>query len=99
LICVAELQTVLNDGHLGAKQAQRLRGKMQFAENQLFGRTGRRCLKVLSVFAEGHKYKLQNKDIFFLEGQLRTITAFYHVTFMIVGKMFMYIFVYSYKRI
>ena len=38
---------------------------MQFAEAQMFGRTGRRCLRVLSDFAEGHKQKLQTKDVFF----------------------------------
>lgn len=55
----ADLQAVLKEGHLGAKQAQRLRGRMQFGEAQMFGRTGRKCLRVLSEFAEGHKYKLQ----------------------------------------
>ena len=63
----ADLQAVLKEGHLGAKQAQRLRGRMQFGEAQMFGRTGRKCLRVLSEFAEGHKYKLQSKDILFLE--------------------------------
>lgn len=40
---------------------------MQFGEAQMFGRTVRRCLRVLSESAEGHKYKLQSKDILFLE--------------------------------
>lgn len=39
---------------------------MQFAEAQLFGRTGKRCLRVLSEFSEGKKVHLSLKDIFFL---------------------------------
>ena len=62
----ADLQAVLDEGFLNAKVAQRLRGRMQFAESQLFGRTGRRCLKVLGEFAEGRKLKLQPKDRFFI---------------------------------
>ena len=54
------------EGQLSAKAAQRLRGRMQFAEAQIFGRTGRRCLKVLTEFAEGRKRNLQDKDSFFL---------------------------------
>ena len=62
----SDLQAVLDEGVLKSKVAQRLRGRMQFAESQLFGRTGRRCLKVLSDFAEGRKLKLQSKDKFFI---------------------------------
>ena len=54
----ADLQAVLKEGHLGAKQAQRLRGRMQFGEAQMFGRTGRKCLRVLSEFAEGHQIQI-----------------------------------------
>ena len=61
-----DLQLVLSEGVLSCKQAQRLRGRMQFAEAQLFGRTGRRCLRVLSAFADGSKRKLLQKDKFFL---------------------------------
>lgn len=62
----ADLQAVLDEDTLNAKVAQRLRGRMQFAESQLFGRTGRRCLKVLNEFAEGRRLKLQFKDRFFI---------------------------------
>lgn len=54
-----DLQRILEEGSLGSKPAQRLRGRMQFAEAQLFGRTGRRCL-------HGNKSKLLPKDKFFL---------------------------------
>lgn len=43
-----DLQRILEEGSPGSKQAQRLRGRMQFAEAQLFGHTGRRCLHVLT---------------------------------------------------
>jgi hypothetical protein len=62
----ADLQAVLDEDKLNAKVAQRLRGRMQFAESQLFGRTGRRCLKVLGEFAEGRRLRLQCKDKFFI---------------------------------
>ena len=61
------LQEIVDAGTLGAKQAQRLRGRIQFAETQLLGRTGRRCLKVLSSFAEGEKQFLDSKDTLFFE--------------------------------
>ena len=61
-----DLQEIINGGTLSSKHAQRMRGRMQFAETQMFGRTGRRCLRVLSDFAKGHKQKLQAKDVFFL---------------------------------
>jgi hypothetical protein len=62
----ADLQAVLDEGVLKSKVAQRLRGRKQFAESQLFGCTGRRCLKVLSDFAESKKLKMQPKDRFFI---------------------------------
>jgi hypothetical protein len=61
-----DLQRILEEGSLGSKQAQRLRGRMQFAEAQRFGRAGRRCLRVLGESAEGRKLKLQPKDCFFI---------------------------------
>jgi hypothetical protein len=64
-LCI-DLQEVLDKGSVSAKQAQRLRGRMQFAEAQMFGRTGRRCLKVLGEFSEGRQQLLRAKDSFFL---------------------------------
>ena len=62
-----ELLKVVKEGRLMKKQAQRLRGRMQFAESQLFGRTGKRCLRVLADFSEGKRSVLTNKDKFFLQ--------------------------------
>jgi len=61
-----DIEKVILAGCLTNKQAQRLRGTMQFAESQLFGRTGIRCLRVLSDFAEGRRFALTSKDKFFL---------------------------------
>ena len=60
-----DIEKVVVEGCLTNKQAQRLRGRMQFAESQLFGRTGKRCLRILSDFAEGRRFALTNKDKFF----------------------------------
>lgn len=54
----SDIQEVMDAGILGSK-------RMQFAESQLFVRTGRHWMKVLSAFAEGHKEKLGTKDLFF----------------------------------
>lgn len=62
----AEIQSVLDSGKLMRKHAQRLRGRMLFADAQIYGRTGRRCLAVLGAFAEGKKVALSHKDRLFL---------------------------------
>ena len=62
-----ELLKVVKEGRLTNKQTQRMRGRMQFAESQLFGRTGKRCLRVLADFAEGKRSALTDKDKFFLQ--------------------------------
>lgn len=62
-----ELDRVLVEKKLSVNLAQRLRGRLQFAEAQIFGRCGKRCLAVLSAFASGRKRKLDDNDTFFLE--------------------------------
>ena len=66
---VADLKLMVEQKSLSAKQAQRIRGRMQFADShsQLFGRTSRRCLAVLSDFALGLHQRLDLKDVFVLE--------------------------------
>ena len=46
--------------------AQRLRGRMQFAEAQLFGRVGKRCIRALSSVADGFANGLNQRDIQFI---------------------------------
>ena len=70
-----DLMEVIDAKHLTPKAAQRLRGRMQFADAQVFGRTGRRCLRVLTNFSEGHKMVLQDKDVFFLEMFIRLLRS------------------------
>lgn len=62
----ADLTLVLETGSFSSKSAQRLRGRIQFADGQLFGRTGKRCLKALGDFAEGRRFQLLPKDRLFI---------------------------------
>ena len=57
----------VKEGIISRLQAQRLRGRMQFAESQLFGRTARRCLQVLSAHTTSASSKLSKRDGFFLQ--------------------------------
>ena len=61
-----ELEEVLTHKFLRIKTAQRLRGRMQFADSQVFGKAGKRCMRILSDFSEGRRMRLQQKDCFFL---------------------------------
>ena len=61
-----EIDVVLKNKCLLVKQAQRLRGRMQFADAQIFGKSGKRCLRVLTDFSEGRRKRLSLKDEFFL---------------------------------
>ena len=57
----------VKEGIISRLQAQKLRGRMQFAESQLFGRTARRCLQVLSAHTTSASSKLSKRDGFFLQ--------------------------------
>ena len=64
---VAELEDITQSHHVSRISAQKIRGRMQFADSQLFGRCGKRCIKVLGSVADGqsrcldHSQKLQLK--------------------------------------
>ena len=45
------IRSILSAGSLTKAQALKLRGRMQFAEGQLFGRVGRLCLRAVSDHA------------------------------------------------
>lgn len=62
-----EINRVVKEGKLSMKAAQRLRGRMQFADSQIWGKTGRRCMRTLREFACGYRMWLNRKDVFFLE--------------------------------
>ncbi len=64
---VADLKQIMEQKSFSAKQAQRIRGKMQLADSQVFGKTSLRCLAVPSDFTIGLKRYLDKKDIFFLD--------------------------------
>ena len=46
-----EVNTILETCRLKKSAANKLRGRMQFAENQIFGRLNRRCLKAIAEHA------------------------------------------------
>ena len=71
----ADIDKVLSERVLSSKTAQRLRGRMQFADAQIFGKTGRRCLRVLADFGENRRRILTDKDCFFLKVFKQTLTA------------------------
>ena len=43
----AEIMRILEQGSITQHESQKLRGKMQFAESQIYGRTGKRCMSCL----------------------------------------------------
>ena len=63
----AALDDVINDGSIAQVEARRLKGRMQFAEAQLFGRVGKRCIRTLTDASEGRGKRLDDSDILFLE--------------------------------
>ena len=60
------LKSAINDGFISGANARRLHGRMVFADAQLFGRTGKRCMQVLSRSSQMNKSKLTDDDCFFL---------------------------------
>jgi hypothetical protein len=54
----AEVERVVQSGFILQSDAQKLRGRLQFAEAQLYGRTGKRCIRVLRDAACRKRSKL-----------------------------------------
>eukprot|EP00435_Cladocopium_sp_Y103_P008039 s5736_g2.t1 len=63
----AFIDKVMEERSLNSKTAQRLRGRMQFADSQIYGKVGKRCMRVLADFSECRRTLLLDKDIFFLK--------------------------------
>ena len=62
-----EIQRILAAGTISQVEAQKLRGRMQFAESQIFGRTGRRCISCLKDFACRGRSRVTPRDALFLK--------------------------------
>ena len=60
---VCELQKVISAGFILQSDAQRLRGRMQFSEAQIYGRTGRRCTRALKEAASRRRTKLIDAEL------------------------------------
>lgn len=71
----AELHNVLECGRLTKLEAQKLRGRMQFADSQLFGRVGKRCIKTLSDFSSSRKIQLDRGDRLFIQLFIRLLNS------------------------
>ena len=76
---IDELRTALLEvvgaGKIAKVAAQKLRGRMQFAEGQMFGRTGKRCIKVLSDHTIGRRESLTQRSKAFLEQFVDLLTS------------------------
>ena len=62
-----EIHRVIEQGFITQLEAQKLRGRMQFAESQIYGRTGKRCIGALRDFACKRRKTLLEREITFLK--------------------------------
>ena len=62
-----EIQRILALGSMSQVEAQKLRGRMQLAESQIFGRTGKRCIACLTDFACRRRSRITPRDALFLK--------------------------------
>ena len=60
------LDRVIQDGKLKRSEGERLRGRLQFAGGQLFGRTARNHLKLLSMHIQSGRLALSDETVFTL---------------------------------
>jgi hypothetical protein len=61
-----EIHRILDAGSITQLEALKLRGRMQFAESQIYGRTGKRCVASLRDFACRRRSKVFGRDAMFL---------------------------------
>ena len=70
-----EIDSVLEAGKLRRTLGNKLRGRMQFAENQVFGRLNRRCLKAISEHCVVGSEKLNHQTMVLLEEFKRALSV------------------------
>jgi hypothetical protein len=63
----SEIRRVLETRSISQLEAQKLRGRMQFAESQIFGRTGKRCIGCFRVFSCRRRSRITTSDALFLK--------------------------------
>ena len=61
-----EIQRILEAGVITQVESQKLRGRMQFAESQIYGRTSKRCLATLRDLSCRRRSKILERDEMFL---------------------------------
>ena len=62
-----EIQRLLNSGFITQVEAQKLRGRMQFADSQIYGRTGKRCIACLKDFSGRRRNRISERNGMFLK--------------------------------
>ena len=62
-----EIHRLIEQGFVTQLEAQKLRGRMQFAEAQIYGRTGKRCIGALKEFACKRRTNLLDREVTFLK--------------------------------
>ena len=70
-----EIQRVLSSGSISQVETQKLRGRMQFAESQIYGRTGKRCIACLKDFASRKRSRITQRDALFLKLFVSLLTS------------------------
>ena len=88
---IGNIETHLLSRQMTSMDAQKLRGRMQFAENQIFGRQSRKCLKAVSEHLNTGRsmmdYELCNIlkkfSDYLSEGRPREVRLFTHETWLI----------------
>ena len=73
----AQVNRLLSVGTITITQVetQKLRGRMQFAESQIFGRTGKRCITCLKDFSCRRRSRISDRDATFLKLFLRLMKS------------------------
>lgn len=71
----SEISNVIRQGKLSKSMANKLRGRMQFAENQIFGRLSRRALKAVSEHAAVGNDSISFETRVLLEDFLRAMNS------------------------
>lgn len=63
----AEIQRLLSNGTVTQVETQKVRGRMQFAESQIYGRTGKKCIAAFKDFSCRRRSRISERDAIFLK--------------------------------
>ena len=88
---INQISAHVQSKHMTSSEAQKLRGRMQFAENQIFGRQARKCLKAISEHLHTGRSQMDHELCnilmqfldFLAKGRPREVRLFTHETWII----------------